>query len=147
MKKTTKDRNISEKCEKRESVNLPVMQYCQKMYFPCTFLTVDLCKRSESIVKSVRPCTLLTANFGKAKISLLYGTYRLPWRKLSFFTHTVPRRSRRGMLILHSLKLQPSGECTRNRTERRCTCPCIFFKRIAYLDKKGRNTCETCCNH
>ena len=36
-----------EKREKRESVNLPVMQYCQKMYFPCTFLTVDLCKRSE----------------------------------------------------------------------------------------------------
>ena len=48
VKKTTKERNISEKREKREGVNVPVMQYCQKMYFPCTFLTVDLCKRSES---------------------------------------------------------------------------------------------------
>ena len=28
-------------------------------------------ERSESIVKSVRPYTLLTANFGKTKISLL----------------------------------------------------------------------------
>ena len=37
VKKTTKDRNISEKCEKRERVNVPVMQYCQKMYFPHTF--------------------------------------------------------------------------------------------------------------
>ena len=37
VKKTTKDRNISEKREKRERVNLLVMQYCQKMYFPYTF--------------------------------------------------------------------------------------------------------------
>ena len=34
-------------------------------------------ERSESIVKSVHPYTLLTANFGKAKMSLLYGTTAL----------------------------------------------------------------------
>ena len=41
-------------------------------------------ERSESIVKSVRPCTLLTANFGKTKISLLHGIYRHPWRQPLF---------------------------------------------------------------
>ena len=35
--KTTKDRNISEKREKKRVANLLVMQYCQKMYFPYTF--------------------------------------------------------------------------------------------------------------
>ena len=46
-KKTTKEWNIVRKAWKKRVVNLPVMQYCQKMYFPCTFLTVDLCKRRE----------------------------------------------------------------------------------------------------
>ena len=37
VKKTTKERNISEKREKRESVNLPVMQYMSKNVLPHTF--------------------------------------------------------------------------------------------------------------
>ena len=34
VKKTTKNRNLSEKCEKRESVNVPVMQYMSKNVLP-----------------------------------------------------------------------------------------------------------------
>ena len=89
-------------------MNLPVMQYCQKMYFPCTFLTVDLCKRSESIVKSVRPCTLLTANFGKTKISLLHGMGLS--RKFCFITDCTALTSRNSLffffLIISADKLE-----------------------------------------